>query len=79
MANLKDIPGEQYCMNCKFWGRKENGRIGCKNPSAKGGWFANQLNGCDFFDGELEPKKDWDKAYAIGYRPSTFTINKENE
>jgi hypothetical protein len=72
MANIKDIPGEQYCMNCSFWGRLSNGRVGCSHSKAKKCWFANQLNGCDFFDGELEPKKDWSKAYLANYRPSTF-------
>lgn len=70
--NIEKINGEQYCMNCKYW-RKFNGRCCCTNNSAKKIWFANQLNGCDFFDGKLEPNKDWSKAWRVGYRPSTFS------
>jgi hypothetical protein len=71
--NINDIPGEQYCMNCKYWGKRDSGLIGCTHKEAKGCWFKNQLNGCDYFDGKLEPKKNWNAAYKIGYRPSTFS------
>ena len=71
--DIKKINGEQYCMNCEYWGRNDKGRACCINKKAKGVWFANQLNGCDYFKGKLEPKKDWDKAYKVGYRPSTFS------
>lgn len=70
--DIREIDGEQYCMNCTHW-NKVNGRACCTNKHSKGGWFANQLNGCDYFDGELEPKKDWDNAWRVGYRPSTFS------
>lgn len=45
----------------------------CMNEKSKKSWFGNQLNGCDFFEGELQPKKDWNKAWKVGYRPSTFS------
>ena len=71
-VDINKIDGEQYCMNCNYWGRV-NGRACCTNEEAPKAWFANQLNGCDYFDGELQPKKDWSKAWRVGYRPSTFS------
>ena len=71
--DINKIHGEQYCMNCSHWKRKVNGRIGCNHSESKACWFANQLNGCDYFEGELQPKRDWSKADIIGYRPSTFS------
>lgn len=73
--DIKRMNGEQYCMYCKYWGNT-NGKACCTNPKAKQVWFANQLNGCDHFDGELQPKKDWSKAWAVGYRPGTFGKSK---
>lgn len=70
--DINKINGEQYCMNCGYW-KKVNGRACCTNDYAEKAWFANQLNGCDYFEGKLEPKKDWDKAWKVGYRPSTFS------
>lgn len=65
MANIKDINGEQYCMNCTYWIKNK-----CSNDSSKKCWAANQLNGCDYFHGELEQKH---KFYPVGYRPSTYS------
>lgn len=72
MANIQDLDGEQYCMYCGYW-KKEGGRCHCVHEKAKKGWAANQLNGCEYFEGELQPKKDWENAWKVGYRPSTFT------
>lgn len=68
--DIAKINGEQYCIHCNYW-KKVCGK--CVHEKAKKCWFANQLNGCDYFDGELQPKKDWSKAWAVGYRPSTFS------
>lgn len=70
--DIREINGEQYCMHCKYW-KKIYGRCRCINSKAKRCWAANQLNGCDYFDGELQPKYDWSKALVVGYRPSTFS------
>lgn len=70
--DINKIEGEQYCMHCNSW-KRTNGRMCCGNDKAKKCWFANQLNGCDYFDGELQPKTNWDKAWKVGYRPSTFS------
>lgn len=70
--NVNEISGEQYCMNCSYW-KRINGKTRCIHERAKKCWAANQLNGCDYFDGELEPKRDWSKALVAGNRPSTFT------
>lgn len=70
--DIQQINGEQYCMHCKHWGRNDKGRVCCSHKKAKAVWFANQLNGCDFFDGEIQPKRNWGNATKIGYRPSTF-------
>ena len=72
--DINNINGEQYCMNCDYL-KKVNGHSCCTNDNAEKAWFANQLNGCDYFKGKLEPKKDWDKAWKVGYRPSTFSRN----
>lgn len=66
------VDGEQYCMYCNYW-KRVDGRMRCTNSLAKAGWFANQVNGCDYFDGELQLKHDWSKAWRVGYRPSTFS------
>ena len=54
--DVSKIDGEQYCMNCDYW-KRVGGRIKCTNDKAKCVWFANQLNGCDFFKGKLMPKR----------------------
>lgn len=72
MADIKKLDGEQYCMYCNYWKRVE-GKMKCTNEKTEKAWFGNQLNGCDFFEGELQPKKDWNKAWKVGYRPSTFS------
>lgn len=71
MADIRKMDGEQYCMYCDYW-KKENKRCRCTHEKAKKCWAANQLNGCDYFKGELKPKTDWAKAWKVGYRPSTF-------
>lgn len=63
--------GEQYCMHCRYW-KKEGGRMQCVHEKSKKAWFANQLNGCSYFDGELQPRTDWSKAWRPGRRPGTF-------
>lgn len=70
--DVNKIDGEQYCMYCNYW-KKVDGRCQCIHKKAKKCWFANQLNGCDCFEGELQPKQDWSKAWSVGYRPSTFS------
>ena len=76
--DVNKINGEQYCMNCKYWKKVWNKKYNrpcacCTNDKSDKVWFANQLNGCDYFDGKLQPKKDWSKATIMGYRPSTFS------
>lgn len=66
------VDGEQYCMYCNYW-KRVDGRMRCTNSLAKACWFANQVNGCDYFDGELQLKHDWSKAWRVGCRPSTFS------
>lgn len=68
--DVSKIDGEQYCMNCDYWKRVDD-RIRCTNDKAKCVWFANQLNGCDFFKGKLMPKHE--KWTPMGYKPSTFS------
>ena len=70
--NINEIDGEQYCMNCIHW-KRISGKVRCIHEKAKKCWAANQLNGCDYFDGVLKPEKDWSKALAAGARPSTFS------
>lgn len=72
MADMKKIDGEQYCMYCNSW-KRVDGRMRCTNSLAEAAWCANQLNGCDYFNGELQPKRDWSRAWKVGYRPSTFS------
>lgn len=74
--NINSIDGEQYCMNCDYW-KSMNGRVSCINPIANCVWAPNQLNGCDYFHGHLEPKRDWSKSEKMGYRPSTFSKSDE--
>lgn len=71
LMDIHQLDGEQYCMHCRYWG-KQDGRPQCLHGKAKKCWFANQLNGCDYFDGQLQPKRDWDKAWKVGYRPGTI-------
>ena len=66
--DINKINGTQLCKNCNHWHRK----LHCQNTKAKKVWFANQRNGCDYFDGELV-QIDWSKATPIGARPSTFS------
>lgn len=74
VEDIRKIDGEQYCMYCNYW-KRIDGRMRCTNANAKGVWLANQFNVCDYFDGELQPKRDWNKAWKVGYRPSTFSKN----
>ncbi len=69
--DIAKIDGEQYCMYCNYW-KNTDGKFQCTNNIAKKCWFANQLNGCDYFNGKLQPKQDWSKAWHVGERPGTF-------
>lgn len=68
--NVKNINGTQLCKNCDFCDMGNRGK--CTNSKAKKVWATNQINGCDFFKGELV-QIDWNNATPIGYRPSTFS------